>query len=141
MQSRSRSLVILFVLLIANRIVAAEPKEAESKETKIKRALSAAPSNVAREAKVVDMDEKGNMTVLRVAIMVSPALLATSEWSQMAPPAWTPPCSGIWTGWRTSLSPPTRSPELFTNWMAIAIGVPLILGRPAELLISGRLDG
>jgi len=60
MQYRSRALVILFVLLIANRVVAAE-----SKEAKIRRALSAAPLNVARGAKVADMDEKGNMTVLR----------------------------------------------------------------------------
>jgi hypothetical protein len=38
---------------------------AETKETKIKRALSAAPSNVANRARVVDMDEKGKMTLLR----------------------------------------------------------------------------
>jgi hypothetical protein len=59
MEYRIRALFILFVLLIANRVVAAEPKEAESKGAKIKRALSAAPPNVARGAKVVDMDEKG----------------------------------------------------------------------------------
>jgi hypothetical protein len=60
MQHRNRSLVILLVLLIANRVVAAE-----SKEAKIKRALSAAPTNVGNSAKIVDMDEQGNMTVLR----------------------------------------------------------------------------
>jgi hypothetical protein len=38
---------------------------AESKEAKIKRALSAAPPEVAKAAKVVDVDDKGNMTVLR----------------------------------------------------------------------------
>jgi hypothetical protein len=37
----------------------------ETKEIKIKRALSAAPANVAVRARVVDMDEKGKMTVLR----------------------------------------------------------------------------
>jgi hypothetical protein len=60
MQYRSKALVILFVLLIANRVVAAE-----SKEAKIRRALSAAPPNVASSAKVADTVEKGNMTVLR----------------------------------------------------------------------------
>jgi len=65
MQYRSRAWVVLFVLLIANCVATAESKEAESKQTKIKRALSAAPPNVARGAKVADIDEKGNMTVLR----------------------------------------------------------------------------
>ena len=37
----------------------------ETKDAKIKRALSAAPDTVAKNAMVVDMDEKGNMTVLR----------------------------------------------------------------------------
>jgi hypothetical protein len=60
MKHRSRTLVIMFVLLTASLVVATE-----SKESKIERALSAAPANVARGAKVVDMDEKGNMTVLR----------------------------------------------------------------------------
>ncbi len=43
----------------------AHAQESETKQAKIKRALSAAPSNIARDAKVVDMDEKGNITVLR----------------------------------------------------------------------------
>ncbi len=60
MEYCSRTLVMLFVLLIADLVVAAE-----SKEAKIKRALSAAPSNVARDARIVDMDQQGNMTVLR----------------------------------------------------------------------------
>ncbi len=38
---------------------------AETKDAKIQRALSAAPANIAAGAKVVDMDEKGRMTVLR----------------------------------------------------------------------------
>lgn len=37
----------------------------ESKQTRIQRALSAAPPNVAKAAKVMDMDEHGKMTVLR----------------------------------------------------------------------------
>src|SRR5271167_545663 len=48
--------------------------------------------------------------------MVSLALLATSGLSATARPAWMPlQCSGHWTGWLTSPSPPTRSPELFTK--------------------------
>ena len=60
MECRNRALVVLFVLLLGNCVVAGE-----SKEAKIKRALSAGPANVAKDAKVVDMDEQGNMTVLR----------------------------------------------------------------------------
>jgi hypothetical protein len=37
----------------------------ETMQAKIKRALSAAPPNVAKAAKVVDMDGQGKMTVLR----------------------------------------------------------------------------
>lgn len=37
----------------------------ETKQTKISRALSAGPATIARAAKVVDRDEKGNETVLR----------------------------------------------------------------------------
>ena len=51
MEHRSSALVILFVLLIANLAVAAE-----SKEAKIKRALTAAPPSVASGAKVVVLD-------------------------------------------------------------------------------------
>jgi hypothetical protein len=43
----------------------AEAQKSETRETKIRRALSAAPANVAKSAKVVDMDAKGNMKVLR----------------------------------------------------------------------------
>jgi len=39
--------------------------KADSKQAKISRALSAAPAEVAKSAKVVDRDEKGNETVLR----------------------------------------------------------------------------
>jgi hypothetical protein len=37
----------------------------ETKQDKIERALSAAPPAVAKDAKVVDLDEQGKMTVLR----------------------------------------------------------------------------
>ena len=37
----------------------------ETAEAKIKRALSAAPPNIAKAAKVMDMDDQGKMTVLR----------------------------------------------------------------------------
>ncbi len=60
MGHHDRALAVLFVVLIASVFALAETKEA-----KIKRALSAAPENVARGAKVVDMDQKGTMTVLR----------------------------------------------------------------------------
>ncbi len=53
-------------LLIASVTTAtAQQKKAESKETKIARALSAAPANIAKAAKVVDRDENGKDTVLR----------------------------------------------------------------------------
>jgi hypothetical protein len=42
------------------------PRE-ESKATKIARAISAAPANIAKAAKVVDLDDKGNEIVLREA--------------------------------------------------------------------------
>jgi hypothetical protein len=38
---------------------------AETREAKVKRALSAAPGDVAKSAKVMDMDEQGKVTVLR----------------------------------------------------------------------------
>ena len=53
------------VLLLLFAAGALDGASRETNETKIKRALSAAPANVASRAKVVDMDEKGNMTVLR----------------------------------------------------------------------------
>ncbi len=43
----------------------AHAQQSETKEAKIKRALSAAPANIAKDAKVVDIDEKGQLTVLR----------------------------------------------------------------------------
>jgi hypothetical protein len=59
---KSRLSLVLLCLFAVSSAFAASP---ETKETKIKRALSAAPATVANSAKVVDMDEKGNMTVLR----------------------------------------------------------------------------
>jgi hypothetical protein len=38
---------------------------AETKQDKIKRALSAAPPDIAKGAKVVDIDDQGKMTILR----------------------------------------------------------------------------
>lgn len=56
------ALVAAVLLLTANLALA---QDSESKETKIARALSAAPATIAAHAKVVDMDAKGNMTELR----------------------------------------------------------------------------
>ena len=59
---------VLFVYLastmVAGQEVASKPK-AETKEAKISRALSAAPANIAKTAKVVDRDAGGNETTLR----------------------------------------------------------------------------
>ena len=43
----------------------AHAQEPESKQAKVKRALSAAPPGIAKNARVVDMDERGKITVLR----------------------------------------------------------------------------
>ncbi len=43
----------------------AHAQESETKQAKINRALSTAPPNIAKAAKVVDMDDKGTLTVLR----------------------------------------------------------------------------
>ena len=52
--------------LLAALLLAVLPGHAaETKEAKIRRALSAAPANIAKDAKVMDMDEQGNMTLLR----------------------------------------------------------------------------
>jgi len=59
MQHRIHVLICLAIL------AACCANAAESNEVKIKRALSSAPANVAAGAKVVDMDQNGNMTVLR----------------------------------------------------------------------------
>jgi hypothetical protein len=53
------------LIIVSVTIAAAQPEKAESKEAKIARALSAAPANIAKAAKVVDKDEKGNESVLR----------------------------------------------------------------------------
>src|SRR5512142_357508 len=54
-----------WLLLVAVVLIGGLAAAEESKEAKIERALSAAPPNVGSGAKIVDMDEKGNMTVLR----------------------------------------------------------------------------
>jgi hypothetical protein len=59
----------LILTSLAQTAVVAQQKTmkatAESKETKISRAISAGPANIAKAAKVVDVDEKGNEMVLR----------------------------------------------------------------------------
>ena len=101
MAYRGRALRILFVLLFANRGVAAE-----SKEAKIKRALFRWSAKRRRGAKVVDMDmdEKENMAVLPYgkngftcvpghvgvvgdgpACMDAPALRWTLDWTAPKP--------------------------------------------------------
>jgi hypothetical protein len=56
----------LFLACCGSNAVVAQPKTVnESKETKIARAISAAPANIAKTAKVVDLDDKGNAIVLR----------------------------------------------------------------------------
>lgn len=65
-----RSTIPGFVLALSTVLVlVAQQKitrpKVESKEARIARALSAAPAEVAKSAKVVDRDEKGNETVLR----------------------------------------------------------------------------
>lgn len=52
----------LFVVIVT---LASLTCGAETKQTKIKRALSAAPPRIAKAAKVVDMDAHGKMEVLR----------------------------------------------------------------------------
>ena len=55
----------LSFLLLAVTPAAAQQNKVESKEAKIVRALSAAPANIAKSAKVVDVDDKARETVLR----------------------------------------------------------------------------
>lgn len=55
----------MYVFICLALLPACSANAAESKEVKIKPAFSAAPTNIAAIAKVVDMDQKGNMTVLR----------------------------------------------------------------------------
>lgn len=65
----NRMIAGLFVVGTAVMVVAAQQKpakpKAETKEAKIARALSAAPANIAKAAKVVDRDENGKQIVLR----------------------------------------------------------------------------
>jgi hypothetical protein len=60
---------VLFLACLAVTAALAQTKtvepKAESKATKVARALSAAPAHIAKAAKVVDSDEKGNEVVLR----------------------------------------------------------------------------
>jgi hypothetical protein len=58
---KSHRLVLLCMFLVF-AVVAAT---AETKEAKVKRALSAAPANLAAGARVADIDERGSLTVLR----------------------------------------------------------------------------
>lgn len=59
----------LFLVWIGATAVMAQRKTvkptAESKEAKVARAISAAPANIAKAAKVVDLDDKRNEIVLR----------------------------------------------------------------------------
>jgi hypothetical protein len=57
-------LAVCLTSVVASAQKATMPKE-ESKEAKIARALSAAPANVAKDAKIVDRDNDGAETVLR----------------------------------------------------------------------------
>lgn len=57
---RNHVVVIAAVLALAAAVAAQQ-----TKESKMKRALSAAPANVAKAAKVVEIDDKGKMTTLR----------------------------------------------------------------------------
>lgn len=53
--------VLLLFILLGVRANAAE----ETKETKIKRAMSAGPTEISKDAKIADMDANGKMTTLR----------------------------------------------------------------------------
>lgn len=58
---RSRLVLLLSMGLLLGSLARA----GESNQDKIKRALSAAPPDVAKAAKIVDIDDQGKMTVLR----------------------------------------------------------------------------
>jgi hypothetical protein len=60
-----RVLSIGMALLLASMVAGAQQKKDESRQSKIARALSAAPAHIAKAAKVVDRDENGNDVVLR----------------------------------------------------------------------------
>jgi hypothetical protein len=60
-----RVIAIGMILLFASMATDAQQRKDESTQSKIARALSAAPANIAKAAKVVDRDEKGDEVVLR----------------------------------------------------------------------------
>ena len=60
MNRRAHLLVCFTLAFSASVAFGAEPKE-----VKIKRAMSAGPLSITKSAKIVDLDEKGAMTVLR----------------------------------------------------------------------------
>jgi hypothetical protein len=63
-----RVLVCMFFAIAGVRLLGQEKPESsksETKEAKIARALSAAPENVSKDARVVDRDDNGAETVLR----------------------------------------------------------------------------
>lgn len=66
---RSAQISGLVLLCLTSGIVIAaqtEPRaRPDTKRVKIARALSAAPASIAKDAKIIDRDEKGNETVLR----------------------------------------------------------------------------
>lgn len=69
------------MLIYLTFLPACSANAAESKEVKIKRALSPAPANIAAGAKVVDIDQKGNMRVLRNGfIQVSLNKIHAAKW-------------------------------------------------------------
>ena len=67
--SIARILMVAWIAVQMSGPVAGQKKDAdarsETKEAKIARALSAAPENISKDAKVIDRDENGAQTVLR----------------------------------------------------------------------------
>jgi len=57
--------LLLLPAVIASHRKNSEAQTSETKEAKIARALSAAPANVSKDAKVIDRDNNGAETVLR----------------------------------------------------------------------------
>ena len=62
---KTACLVVLLLPTVAASDRNSEQKAPETKEAKIARAISAAPENVAKNAKIVDRDDNGAETVLR----------------------------------------------------------------------------
>lgn len=58
-------LVVGFMMVVFTAQRKPGKLKAETKEAKIARAMSAGPTNIAKDAKVIDRDENGNETVLR----------------------------------------------------------------------------